>query len=189
MLPKSLNTKKYEGYRVTPPYQNNYQLGKGKDNDLCFHAAKQSYEGNEIMNANYRVVWSAVRKALMVVNELSSTGHAGSVAAAASVAVMLGTAAFPAQAAVDLTEVCPDGKCVLENITENGSPSLILQGPNTPSNPSANYASIILSNSSFSNGKTGYAVQFSGSQTIAITNTKFEKKYWGHLVRGTYRKK
>lgn len=189
MLPKSLNTKKYEGYRVTPPpYQNNYQLGKGKDNDLCFHAAKQSYEGNEIMNANYRVVWSAVRKALMVVNELSSTGHAGSVAAAASVAVMLGTAAFPAQAAVDLTEVCPDGKCVLENITENGSPSLILQGPNTPSNPSANYASIILSNSSFSNGKTGYAVQFSGSQTIAITNTKFEKNtgaiwFGGHIAK------
>lgn len=91
------------------------------------------------MNANYRVVWSAVRKALMVVNELSSAGHAGSVAAAASVAVMLGTAAFPAQAAVDLTEVCSNGKCVLENITENGSPSLILQGPNTPSNPSANY--------------------------------------------------
>lgn len=171
-----------------PPYQNNYQLGKGKDNDLWFHAAKQSYEGNEIMNANYRVVWSAVRKALMVVNELSSTGHAGSVAAAASVAVMLGTAAFPAQAAVDLTEVCPDGKCVLENITENGSPSLILQGPNTPSNPSANYASIILSNSSFSNGKTGYAVQFSGSQTIAITNTKFEKNtgaiwFGGHIAK------
>ena len=140
------------------------------------------------MNANYRVVWSAVRKALMVVNELSSTGHAGSVAAAASVAVMLGTAAFPAQAAVDLTEVCPDGKCVLENITENGSPSLILQGPNTPSNPSANYASIILSNSSFSNGKTGYAVQFSGSQTIAITNTKFEKNtgaiwFGGHIAK------
>jgi len=173
---------------LPPPYQNNYQLGKGKDNDLCFHAAKQSYEGNEIMNANYRVVWSAVRKALMVVNELSSTGHAGSVAAAASVAVMLGTAAFPAQAAVDLTEVCPDGKCVLENITENGSPSLILQGPNTPSNPSANYASIILSNSSFSNGKTGYAVQFSGSQTIAITNTKFEKNtgaiwFGGHIAK------
>ena len=122
------------------------------------------------MNANYRVVWSAVRKALMVVNELSSTGHAGSVAAAASVAVMLGTAAFPAQAAVDLTEVCPDGKCVLENITENGSPSLILQGPNTPSNPSANYASIILSNSS------------------AITNTKFEKNtgaiwFGGHIAK------
>ena len=140
------------------------------------------------MNANYRVVWSAVRKALMVVNELSSTGHAGSVAAAASVAVMLGTAAFPAQTAVDLTEVCPDGKCVLENITENGSPSLILQGPNTPSNPSANYASIILSNSSFSNGKTGYAVQFSGSQTIAITNTKFEKNtgaiwFGGHIAK------
>lgn len=127
------------------------------------------------MNANYRVVWSAVRKALMVVNELSSAGHAGSVAAAASVAVMLGAAAFPAQATVDLTEVCPDGKCVLENITENGSPSLILQGPNTPSNSSANYSSIILSNSSFSNGQNGYAVQFSGSQTIAITNTKFEK--------------
>ena len=99
MLPKSLNTNKYGDYRVTPPpYQNNYQLGKDKDNDLCFHAAKQSYEGNEIMNANYRVVWSAVRKALMVVNELSSTGHAGSVAAAASVAVMLGAAALPAQA-------------------------------------------------------------------------------------------
>ena len=127
------------------------------------------------MNANYRVVWSAVRKALMVVNELSSTGHAGSVAAAASVAVMLGTAALPAQAAVDLNKVCQDGKCVLENITENGSSSLILQGPNTPSNSSANYSSIILSNSSFSNGKNGYAVHFSGSQTIAITNTKFEK--------------
>ena len=127
------------------------------------------------MNANYRVVWSAVRKALMVVNELSSTGHAGSVAAAASVAVMLGAAALPAQAAVDLNKVCQDGKCVLENITENGSSSLILQGPNTPSNSSANYSSIILSNSSFSNGKNGYAVQFSGSQTIAITNTKFEK--------------
>lgn len=84
------------------------------------------------MNANYRVVWSAVRKALMVVNELSSTGHAGSVAAAASVAVMLGAAALPAQAAVDLNKVCQDGK-------------------------------------------NGYAVQFSGSQTIAITNTKFEK--------------
>ena len=83
------------------------------------------------MNANYRVVWSAVRKALMVVNELSSTGHAGSVAAAASVAVMLGAAALPAQAAVDLNKVCQDGKCVLENITENGSSSLILQGPNT----------------------------------------------------------
>ena len=140
------------------------------------------------MNANYRVVWSAVRKALMVVNELSSAGHAGSVAAAASVAVMLGTAAFPAQAAVDLTEVCSNGKCVLENITENGSPSLILQGPNTPSNPSANYASIILSNSSLSNGKTGYAVQFSGSQTIAITNTKFEKNtgaiwFGGHIAK------
>ena len=127
------------------------------------------------MNANYRVVWSAVRKALMVVNELSSTGHAGSVAAAASVAVMLGTAALPAQAAVDLNKVCQDGKCVLENITENGSSSLILQGTNTPSNSSANYSSIILSNSSFSNGKNGYAVHFSGSQTIAITNTKFEK--------------
>ena len=176
MLPKSLNTKKCEDDRVTPPpYQNNYQLGKDKDNDLCFHAAKQPYEGNEIMNANYRVVWSAVRKALMVVNELSSTGHAGSVAAAASVAVMLGAAALPAQAAVDLNKVCQDGKCVLENITENGSSSLILQGPNTPSNSSANYSSIILSNSSFSNGKNGYAVQFSGSQTIAITNTKFEK--------------
>lgn len=176
MLSKSLNTKKCEDYRVTPPpYQNNYKIGKDKDNDLCFHAAKQPYEGNEIMNANYRVVWSAVRKALMVVNELSSAGHAGSVAAAASVAVMLGAAAFPAQATVDLTEVCPDGKCVLENITENGSPSLILQGPNTPSNSSANYSSIILSNSSFSNGQNGYAVQFSGSQTIAITNTKFEK--------------
>lgn len=176
MLPKSLNTKKYGEYRVIPPpHHNNYQLGKDKDNDLCFHAAKQSYEGNEIMNANYRVVWSAVRKALMVVNELSSTGHAGSVAAAASVAVMLGTAALPAQAAVDLNKVCQDGKCVLENITENGSSSLILQGPNTPSNSSANYSSIILSNSSFSNGKNGYAVHFSGSQTIAITNTKFEK--------------
>lgn len=176
MLPKSLNTNKYGDYRVTPPpYQNNYQLGKDKDNDLCFHAAKQSYEGNEIMNANYRVVWSAVRKALMVVNELSSTGHAGSVAAAASVAVMLGAAALPAQAAVDVNQVCQDGKCVLENITENGSSSLILQGPHTASNSSANNASIILSNSSFSNGQNGYAVQFSGSQTIAITNTKFEK--------------
>lgn len=127
------------------------------------------------MNANYRVVWSAVRKALMVVNELSSTGHAGSVAAAASVAVMLGAAALPAQAAVDVNQVCQDGKCVLENITENGSSSLILQGPHTASNSSANNASIILSNSSFSNGQNGYAVQFSGSQTIAITNTKFEK--------------
>lgn len=176
MLPKSLNTNKYGDYRVTPPpYQNNYQLSKDKDNDLCFHAAKQSYEGNEIMNANYRVVWSAVRKALMVVNELSSTGHAGSVAAAASVAVMLGAAALPAQAAVDVNQVCQDGKCVLENITENGSSSLILQGPHTASNSSANNASIILSNSSFSNGQNGYAVQFSGSQTIAITNTKFEK--------------
>lgn len=175
MLPKSLNTNKYGDYRVTTPYQNNYQLGKDKDNDLCFHAAKQSYEGNEIMNANYRVVWSAVRKALMVVNELSSTGHAGSVAAAASVAVMLGAAALPAQAAVDVNQVCQDGKCVLENITENGSSSLILQGPHTASNSSANNASIILSNSSFSNGQNGYAVQFSGSQTIAITNTKFEK--------------
>ena len=176
MLPKSLNTKKYGEYRVTPPpYQNNYQLGKDKDNDLCFHAAKQSYEGKEIMNANYRVVWSAVRKALMVVNELSSTGHAGSVAAAASVAVMLGAAALPAQAAVDVNQVCQDGKCVLENITENGSSSLILQGPHTASNSSANNASIILSNSSFSNGQNGYAVQFSGSQTIAITNTQFEK--------------
>ena len=175
MLPKSLHTKKYEDDRVTPPYQNNYQLGKGKDNGLCFHAAKQPYEGNEIMNANYRVVWSAVRKALMVVNELSSAGHAGSVAAAASVAVMLGAAALPAQAAVDVNQVCQDGKCVLENITENGSSSLILQGPHTASNSSANNASIILSNSSFSNGQNGYAVQFSGSQTIAITNTKFEK--------------
>ena len=127
------------------------------------------------MNANYRVVWSAVRKALMVVNELSSAGHAGSVAAAASVAVMLGAAALPAQAAVDVNQVCQDGKCVLENITENGSSSLILQGPHTASNSSANNASIILSNSSFSNGQNGYAVQFSGSQTIAITNTKFEK--------------
>lgn len=127
------------------------------------------------MNANYRVVWSAVRKALMVVNELSSTGHAGSVAAAASVAVMLGAAALPTQAAVDVNQVCQDGKCVLENITENGSSSLILQGPHTASNSSANNASIILSNSSFSNGQNGYAVQFSGSQTIAITNTKFEK--------------